>query len=76
MTPWTAGYQAPQSMGFSRTGKWSGLPYSYLGDLPNPEIEPTSPALQVSLCQLLYHQGSSGYEVGQIFPFILGSVYN
>ena len=63
-------------MGFSRTGKWSGLPYSYLGDLPNPEIEPTSPALQVSLCQLLYPQGPSGYEVGQIFPFILGSVYN
>ena len=25
-TPWTAAYQAPQSMGFSRQGYWSGLP--------------------------------------------------
>ena len=26
MTPWTAAYQAPPSMGFSRQGYWSGLP--------------------------------------------------
>ena len=25
-TPWTAAYQAPPSMGFSRQGDWSGLP--------------------------------------------------
>jgi len=24
--PWTAAYQAPPSMGFSRQGYWSGLP--------------------------------------------------
>ena len=28
-TPWTAAYQAPPSMGFSRQEYWSGLP-SYL----------------------------------------------
>ena len=28
--PWTAAYQAPPSMGFSRQGYWSGLP------LPSP----------------------------------------
>ena len=27
-TPWTAAYQAPQSMGFSRQEYWSGLPLS------------------------------------------------
>ena len=27
-TPWTAAYQAPQSMEFSRQEYWSGLPYS------------------------------------------------
>ena len=27
-TPWTAAHQAPLSMGFSRQGNWSGLPFS------------------------------------------------
>ena len=46
-TPWTtAAYQAPLSMGFSRQGNWSGLPFPSPGDLPNPGIEPGSPALQ------------------------------
>ena len=26
VTPWTAAYQAPPSMGFSNQGYWSGLP--------------------------------------------------
>ena len=34
------------SMRFSRQGYWSGLPFPSLGDLPNPGIEPRSPALQ------------------------------
>ena len=29
MTPWTAAYQAPPSMGFSRQEYWSGLPLLY-----------------------------------------------
>jgi len=33
-------------MGFSRQGYWSGLPFPSPGDLPNPGIEPGSPALQ------------------------------
>ena len=45
-TPWTVTYQAPQSMGFSRQENWSGLPFPSPGDLPNPGIEPGSPALQ------------------------------
>ena len=31
-TPWTAAYQAPPSMGFSRQKYWSGVP------LPSPSI--------------------------------------
>ena len=31
---------------FSRQGYWSGLPFPSPGDLPNPGIEPGSPALQ------------------------------
>ena len=45
-TPWTVAYQAPPSMGFSRQEYWSGLPFPSLGDLPDPGIEPRSPALQ------------------------------
>ena len=45
-TPWTVAYQAPPSMGFSRQECWSGLPFSSPGDLPDPGIEPRSPALQ------------------------------
>ena len=30
---------------FSRQDNWSGLPFSTPGDLPNPGIEPMSPAL-------------------------------
>ena len=32
-TPWTAAYQAPPSMGFSRQGYWSGVPSP---SLPHP----------------------------------------
>ena len=46
VTPWTAAYQAPPSMGFSRQEYWSGLPFPSPGDLPDPGIEPRSPALQ------------------------------
>ena len=45
-TRWTVAYQAPLSMGFSRQECWSGLPFPSPGDLPNPGIEPGSPALQ------------------------------
>ena len=46
MTPGTAAHQAPQSMGFSRQEYWSGLPFPSPGDLPDPGIEPRSPALE------------------------------
>ena len=44
--PWTVAYQASPSMGFSRQGYWSGLPFPSPADLPYPGIEPRSPALQ------------------------------
>ena len=45
-TPWTVAHQASLSMGFSRQKYWSGLPRPPPGGLPNPGIEPGSPALQ------------------------------
>ena len=40
----TVAHQAPLCMGFSRQEYWSGLPCSPPGELPNPGIEPVSPA--------------------------------
>ena len=37
--------QAPLSMGFSRQEHWSGVPFPSPGDLLDPGIKPTSPAL-------------------------------
>ena len=45
-TPWPVAYQAPPSMGFSRQEYWSALPFPSPGDIPNPGIEPGSPALE------------------------------
>ena len=46
-TPWTVAHQAPRSMGFSRQEYSSGFPFPSPGGLPDPGIEPGSPALQV-----------------------------
>ena len=55
--PSTVDHQAPLSMEFMQQ-HWSGLPFPSLGDLPDPGIEPRSPALQTdSLLTVL--QGKS-----------------
>ena len=46
VTSWTVAHQAPLSIGFSRQGYWSGLPFPSPGDLPVPETEPTCTTLQ------------------------------
>ena len=45
VTPWTVALQDPLSMGFSRQEHGRGLPCPPPWDLPDPGIEPTSPAL-------------------------------
>ena len=42
---WTIAHQTPLSMGFPRQEYWSGFPFPPSGNLPDPGIEPTSPAL-------------------------------
>ena len=48
MTPRTVTCQASLSMAFSRQEYWSGLSFLLQGNLPDPGIEPTSPASPVS----------------------------
>ena len=45
-TSWTIAHQSPLSLGFPRQEYWSGLPFLSPGDVPDPGIEPTSPAWQ------------------------------
>ena len=51
-TPWTIAYQAPLSMGFPRQEYWSGLLFPSPGELLDPGIQPTSPALQADSLSL------------------------
>ena len=56
-TPWTVAHQTSLFTGFPRQEQWSGLPFPPPGDLLDPGIEPTSPALQTDSLPLS-HQGS------------------
>ena len=44
-------WQTPPSLEFSRHGYWSRLTFPSPGNLPHPETEPLSPALQVDSLQ-------------------------
>ena len=46
-TPWTVARQSPLAMGFFSQEYWNGLPFPSPGNLSDPAIELTSPALQV-----------------------------
>ena len=48
VTPWAVAHQAPLSTEFSRQEYWSEVPFPAPGDLPDPGIEPGSPALQAN----------------------------
>ena len=58
-TPWTVAHQVPLSMGFPRQEYWIGLPFPSPGHLPDPGIEPASPAWQADSL-LLSHLRNPG----------------
>ena len=60
-TPWTGAYQSPLSMGFSRQGYWSGLPFPSPEVLPDPGSEAGSPILQA------YALPSTSYQMCSIW---------
>ena len=56
-TPWTAAYQAPLSMGFSRQEYWSGVPYFQLQHTISSYVYPCLTDLHHSLQKkICYHQ--------------------
>ena len=73
VTPWTVAHLAPLSMGFPRQKHWSGLPFLFPGDLPDPEIEPISPALAGRFFSLS-HQGNLYAKSLQLCPTLCDPV--
>ena len=69
VTPWTVARQAPLSLGFPRQEYWRGLPFPPPGDLPDPEIEHTSPGSPV------WQVGSSLAELSGKPPWRLPFAY-
>ena len=64
-TPWTAAYQAPLSMGFSREEYWSGLP------LPSPNKYGTAAAAKSHQSCLTLCDPIDGSPPGSAAPGIL-----
>jgi len=69
-TLWTAAYQAPPSMRFSRQECWSGFPFPSPGDLPDPRIEPGSPSLRADA--LPFEPPGTGLQI-QLDVLVFGS---
>ena len=62
-TPWIVVHQAPLSLGLSWLKYWNGLPFPFLGDLPDPGIKstsPVSPVLQKASLPLSHHGSPRG----------------
>ena len=66
-TPWTVANRAPPSMGFSRQEYWSGLPFPSPGELPDPGIEPKSPALQMDSLLLNHYRSPNRHLTKKIY---------
>ena len=55
-TPWTAAYQAPLSMGFSRQEYWNGVPLPSLSLLSGSSNSSTSPLSVPTISWLLFQE--------------------
>ena len=73
-TPWTVVHQAPLSVGFPRQEHWSGLLFSSPGNLPDPRIEPMSPALQADSLPL-NHLGSPNLPINLGIFFKINTLF-
>ena len=71
MTPRTVARRAPLSMEFFRQEYWSGLSFSSPGELPDPGIEPRSPALQADFLLSETPEKLSIISYYRLFQFLL-----
>ena len=68
---WTGARQAPLSMEFSRQEYWSGLPFPIPRDLPNPGVEPMSPALAGGFFTTSTTWEAFPFKFNNLLPFII-----
>ena len=63
-------------MGLSRHKYWSGLPFPSPGDLPDPGIEPWSPALQADSLpsEPPGGRGERAHDLGSVLGLSLASI--
>ena len=84
-TPWTAAYQAPPSMGFSRQEYWIGVPlpspisfhkWRYWGFPVSTRSQPLFPSLRESAFSLNYKSSApTHYSVFLLFFLVARTVY-
>ena len=67
---WAVAHQAPLSLRFPRQEYWTGLPFPSPGDLPDPEIDPASPA-SPALAGGFFTTKSPGKTLGAIYPLLI-----
>ena len=68
LCPIDCSQQAPLNAGFLRLEYWSGLPFLHPGDLPNPGMEPMSPASSVLAGAFFYHEPPGSPKVRPKLP--------
>ena len=68
-TPWTAAYQAPPSMGFSRQEYWSGEP------LPSPYYVYTQGKINVKIKNRLVSCGKCSHTITCMFIIVWMSIF-
>ena len=61
-TVWTVARQAPLFMEFPKQEYWSGLPFPPPGHIPNPGVDPKSPALEADSLPLSYLGRAMGFR--------------
>ena len=71
-TPWTVACQAPLSTGSTSQEYWSGMPFPSPGDLPNPMIQPGSPALWADF---LPSEPTGSIYVNQVTIYVTYTIY-
>ena len=70
-TLWTVTHKVPLPMEFSRQEYWSRLPFSSPGDLPDPGIKLTSPALAGGFFTAIPPRKLASWYTLVYFPFLV-----
>ena len=74
VTLWTEAHHATLSMGFPRQEYWNVLAFPYPGDLPDPGIQPVSPATPA--LQMYYFTTEPSRKANPSIPIVKTNINN